>query len=55
MYEVKWMGAHANTFEPRADYLVGWESEMKLIDESFANRALAITVNVAADTLLSLF
>ena len=36
-YEVKWRGAWANTYEP-ASCLVGWESEMKKIDDEYSRQ-----------------
>ena len=43
-YEVKWKGYSKTTYEP-ADCLVGWEAEMKKVDEAYAARALLPTVN----------
>eukprot|EP00966_Prymnesium_polylepis_P095928 2222449-Prymnesium_polylepis.1 len=43
-YEVKWKGAHNNTYEP-ADCLVGWEADMQEVDAECTRRALLPKVN----------
>lgn len=45
-YEVLW-SSNEKTYEP-ADCLVGWEADMKRVDDACALRALAPRVNVAA-------
>ena len=47
-YEVKWSGGFKNTYEP-ASCLVGWEKEMKKVDEKCAIRGLLPTVSPAAE------
>ena len=48
VYEVKWKGIHVkNTYEP-ADCLVGWEKEMKHVDEQLEARSQLPLLNLAA-------
>ena len=49
-YEVQWKGAFPNTWEP-ATNLIGWEKEMKVIDEKVAITRLLPKVNPAAEAL----
>ena len=48
VYEVKWVGyaARENTWEP-ADNLIGWEAEMRAIDEKYEIRDAQSFVSVA--------
>ena len=52
VYEVKWAGypASANTWEP-ASNLVGWESDMKNIDEKFTFRSTQSSISVKGAAL----
>jgi len=43
-YEVKWKGAYKNTYEP-ASCLIGWEKEMRAVDEACKRRTLLPKVN----------
>ena len=47
-YEVVWKGNHRNTYEPAA-CLVGWEAEMKKVDEKYDIAALFPRINPAAE------
>ena len=47
VYEVVWKGNHKNTFEP-ASCLVGWEAEMKNVDEKCSIAALLPVIKPAA-------
>ena len=49
-YEVEWQGNYKNSFEPAA-CLVGWEKEMKEVDEKVAQRLLLPKVKPAAEAL----
>jgi hypothetical protein len=50
VYEVKWKGNWANTYEP-ASCLVGWEKEMKSVDEKYSIAALMPQVNPVVEAL----
>ena len=47
-YEVIWKGNFHNTYEPAA-CLVGWEAEMKKVDEKYSIAALLPQVNPVAE------
>ena len=49
-YEVVWKGSYKNTYEP-AGCLVGWEKEMKAIDDRYSVQALLPRVSPAAEAL----
>ena len=49
-YEVEWEGNHKKTYEP-ASCLVGWEKEMKEVDEKAAWRRLLPKVKPVAEAL----
>ena len=47
-YEIKWKGNHKSTYEPAA-CLIGWEAEMKKVDEDCAARNLLPQVKPVAE------
>ena len=49
-YEVEWQGTWKNTFEPAA-CLVGWEKEMKAVDDKVRDRLLLPKVSPFAEAL----